>query len=185
MIIKFPTWQHEGTIQAVTGAIAKQGLKNIRIGGSPDLKLDEGFGIKCPDLVLCDSRDPHHEGMPTVVFEAGFTQTQAALNFNAARLLFGSGGHINAVVNIKLSAKELELEYLAVDVWRRTVVDEKQMTLQKDTILMSPDKIADPQTLSWSFSYLTKLEGDTLHLKTTVKHYEVKYTSNLLPSVTY
>ena len=97
LILRCPTWQHEGCAEVIRDAI--RDLPSIRVGGVPDLKLFNGMGLKTPDIVLCDNNSQSHAGFPTVVFEVGVSQTQALLNFNAARLLFSSKGQINAVVD--------------------------------------------------------------------------------------
>lgn len=176
LIITCPTWQHESLSDVVAEALRQQTSGRIRMGGSPDLKLLKEFGNKCPDLVLCDPGSDKHAGFPTVAFEVGYTQSQAALNYNAARLLFGSGGKINAVVTTKVHAKGTVLEYLGVDIWRMipaVVAEEDVVSIPTDTILLADNTVAIPTVLSWSFSCLSVEEGVMFRLKTKVHHYEV------------
>ena len=114
-----------------------------------------------------------------MAFEIGYSQSQAALNYNAARLLFGSGGKINAVVTVKVSLNENStLSYLGIDVWRMTIreVDEDGIEgIERDAILTKENKLADSRLISWSFSFFTT-EGDTLfHLKAEPIHYQVSH----------
>ena len=164
LIFRCPTWQHEGLAEVVRDAM--RDLSSIRVGGAPDLKLFNGLGVKTPDIVLCDDNSQSHAGFPTVVFEVGVSQTQASLNFNAARLLFGSKGQINAVVNLKVTTKGTaeapgELESLFVDVWRLlvTVVDDKDVEgLTRRKILTKENQSASPTVVSWSFTYITRAQ---------------------------
>jgi len=164
MIVKYPTWQHESLNDVVTATLRELNEPRIRVGGAPDLDLLKGLGCKCPDIVLCDRDDRNHAGFPTVAFEIGYSQSQAALNYNAARLLFGSGGKINAVVTVKVSLNENStLSYLGIDVWRMTIreVDEDGIEgIERDAILTKENKLADSRLISWSFSFFTT-EGDT------------------------
>lgn len=159
MIIKCPTWQHEGCAEVIRDAT--RDLPRIKVGGAPDLKLFHSMGLKTPDLVLCDGDSQTHAGFPTVVFEIGVSQTQASLNYNAARLLFGSRGQINAVVNIKVKTKGTaeapgELESLFVDVWRykATPVSEKDVEGLKKKVILTENKPASPTDVSWSFAFI-------------------------------
>ena len=161
LIFRCPTWQHEGVADVIKNAT--ENLPRIRVGGSPDLKLFNKLGVKTPDLVLCDRESRKHAGFPTVVFEVGYSQTQAALNYNAARLLFGSLGKINTVVNVKITTKGRagdleELESLVVDVWRLTasVVTKSDVEgLMHRKILTKGNQLASPNAVSWVFSYIT------------------------------
>lgn len=181
MIWTCPTWQHESLTGVISNALQRQPHPRIIMGGSPDLKLFKKLGIKCPDLVLYDDRTDKHAGFPTVVFEVGYSQPQASLNFNAARLLFGSRGKINAVVNVKVTVaadekgKERKVQHLVVDVWRMVPhsVTEKEMEgRERDRILTKEYKPASSNSLSWSFSYIAK-EKILFHLKAKPRRYQV------------
>ncbi len=124
--------------------------------------------------MLCDRNDQNHSGFPTVVFEVGYTESQAALNYNAARLLFGSGGCINTAVTIKLIVEEGEIKYVGVDVWRMTCEVENEVEgIKRDVILTKENKLANPRTLSWFFSFFTTEDATLFHLKAEPLHYQV------------
>jgi len=178
IIIQCPTWQHKSIVDVIKDASAN--LSRVRIGGAPDLSLFNGLGVKTPDLVLCDRDRTTHSGFPTVAFEVAFSQSQASLNYNAARLLFGSRGKINTVVNIKVTKTGMaeapgELKSLLVDVWRMTVkvVDERLVeNLPRQQILMKENKVASSDVVSWFFSYITTAR-QLYHLKAKPHHYQV------------
>lgn len=109
-------------------------------------------------------------GSLTVVFEVGYSETQEALNYNAARLLFGSRGCIKLV-------KENEITYVGVDVWRMTyeVDEDKVKEIERDVILTKENKPASPRTLSWFFSFSTKVEDTLFQLKAKPLHYQVSH----------
>jgi hypothetical protein len=181
MIWSCPTWQHESLTGVVSEALQRQPHPRVKMGGSPDLKLFKKLGIKCPDLVLYDDRTTKHAGFPTIVFEVGYSQSQASLNFNAARLLFGSRGKINAVINVKVAVaaeekgKERVVKSLVVDVWRMLPceVNEKEVeTFERDRILTKEHKPASSKSLTWSFSYITT-EKKLFHLKARPRRYQV------------
>ncbi len=178
LIFQCPTWQHEGVADVIRNAT--RDLPRIRVGGAPDLKLFNKLGVKTPDIVLCDRYSQKHAGFPTVAFEVGYSQSQASLNYNAARLLFGSQGKINTVVNIKVTTQGRaeasgELESLFVDVWRMIpkLVNEKDVDgLLREKILTKENRLANPAILSWSFQYITT-ERRLFQLKARAHRYQV------------
>jgi hypothetical protein len=159
LILQCPSWQHEAMVHVVTEAVQNH-LSWIKVGGSPDVTLFHKLGIKTPDLVLCDRNSKNHGGFPSVVFEVGYSQSQEELNYNAARVLFGSRGKVNAVVTVKVTTTENDtLKSLFVDVWRVALRAEKEEDVEgipREIILTKENKPASPKVLSWSFYFVTK-----------------------------
>ena len=176
IIVKCPTWLHESLNHVVFETIQGHSHQRIRLGGAPDVNLLKNLGSKCPDIVLCDKNDQDHDGFPTVAFEVGYTQTQADLNFVAARLLFGSGGKINAVVTAKVDVKDDKIQFLGIDVWRMTAKYKTGVEVEgikRGVILTKENKLADPSKLSWFFSFVVEADDTLFQLKVKPIRYQV------------
>lgn len=131
MIVRFPTNTHEA-FQAVLFDDQPIGLRKlVRYSGSANIPLFESTQEKSPDLSFVqkwqvprksdDEEDNPRNRIPTAVVEIGVAQTRAKLNFDAARLLMGTNGFIQMVLNIKIQRgvgdKIHHVKWITADMW--------------------------------------------------------------------
>jgi len=126
LVVKLPHLPHE-ILPALITELNGKGLLpgvdfgsggNIRLGGSSFIYLS-GNSKKSSDEQFFDraSDNTSAGNIPTVVFEVGFSQTQTKLSYDAARILTGSGGLVQLVVNIKIYIEDNSLQSVDLDFW--------------------------------------------------------------------
>lgn len=98
-------------------------------GGSSNIKLFGKKQVKAPDLSFLQTwkrqgTDPEEDAernrTPTVVVEIGVSQSVRKLNYDAARLLMGTHGLIQLVLNVKIERNPEDLyqvDWITADMW--------------------------------------------------------------------
>ncbi len=194
LIVKWPTAQHEFIRNLLPKLLNNQGhSQSIRLGGSTDIPLFGGKETKSPDESFHDdsnSNDPQlNDSAPTVVWEVGVSQTLAKLNYDAARILIGTLGRTQLVVNVKIEIQAMELMKISMDLWEvvisymsRPFLEGGSVACQCNRILTAEGEPAKPTTVGWEFHYFSQEENQYLHYcASPFSHHLVSQSNGVLP----